>query len=307
MKNFIDYSLEVKKAIKNKSPLVALESTIISHGMPYPINFKMAQAVEALIRKEGATPATIAIIDGRIKIGLNEKELLFLAKARDVIKTSKRDIPYVLAQNKHGGTTVAGTIAIAELAKIPVFVTGGIGGVHRDVSETFDISADLIALSKTNMAVICAGAKSILDLPKTLEFLDTHGVLVIGYKTSKLPAFYTPDSGLNVDYQLNNPDEIASLLKTKWALGLAGGVLIANPIPKKYALSLDFINNSITKAIKDAKQLSITGKAVTPFLLAKLEKLTKGDSLDSNLALVKNNAILGAKIACALTCKKTKS
>ncbi len=300
MKQFIDYSPEVKKALKTGRPVVALESTIISHGMPYPENLTTAKAIEEIIRKGGATPATMAIIDGRIKIGLTEKELLMLAKSKDVIKTSRRDIPYVVAAKKNGATTVSGTMILAALAGIKVFVTGGIGGVHRGAEETMDISADLTELAQTNVAVICAGAKSVLDLPKTLEFLETQGVPVVGYKTKELPAFYTRGSGLKVDYDLSSTKEIANMIYTKWELGLKGGVVIANPIPEKHALEHKFITALIEKALKEAAKKGIQGKEVTPFLLSRLKALTEGKSLVANIALVKSNAEVGTQIAVEL-------
>ncbi len=300
MKKYIDYSPEVKKAMKAGKPIVALESTIISHGMPYPDNLKTAKAIEDIIRKEGATPATMAIINGRIKIGLTEKELLMLAKEKDVIKASRRDIPYIVSTGKHGATTVSATMILAALAKISIFVTGGIGGVHRGAEETMDISADLTELAQTNVAVICAGAKSVLDLPRTLEFLETQGVPVIGYKTDELPAFYTRESGLKVDYNISTTDEIAKLIHTKWELGLKGGLVIANPIPEEDALEAKFIHNVIKKALDEARKNGIQGKEVTPFLLSKLKHLTDGKSLVANIALVKNNAHVGAKIAVSL-------
>lgn len=300
MKKYIDYSSEVKKALKAGQPIVALESTIISHGMPYPENLKTAKVIENIIRNEGAVPATIAIINGRIKIGLSEKELLMLAKEKNVLKASRRDIPYIISMAKHGATTVSATMILAALAKIQVFVTGGIGGVHRGAEETMDISADLTELAQTNVAVICAGAKSVLDLPKTLEFLETQGVPVIGYKTDELPAFYTRESGLKVDYNIPTTEAIAQLIHTKWELGLKGGLVIANPIPKEDALEAKYIHNTIKKALTEARKNGIQGKEVTPFLLSKLKHLTDGKSLVANIALVKNNAHVGAKIAVSL-------
>jgi len=301
MKKLIDYSPEVKKALKLNRPIVALESTIISHGMPYPENLKTAKLIEDIIRKEKATPATMAIINGRIKIGLTETELEILAKEKDVIKASRRDIPYLVSMKKNGATTVSATMILASLAKIPVFVTGGIGGVHRGVDETMDISADLIELAQTNVAVVCAGAKSVLDLPRTLEFLETHGVPVIGYNTDELPAFYTRESGLKVDYNLATAKDIANLIHTKWDLGLKGGLVIANPIPREDALESKYIHDIIKKALDEARKNGIQGKEVTPFLLSKLKHLTDGKSLVANIALIKNNAQLGAKIAVEYT------
>ncbi|EPR27306.1 Pseudouridine kinase [Geobacillus sp. WSUCF1] len=289
-----------KKSLKRrpkKKPIVALESTIISHGMPYPENVQTAKDVERIIRDRGAVPATIAIIDGKIKIGLTDDELELLGTSRDVEKVSRRDLPYVVAMKKHGATTVAGTMICAQMAGIRVFATGGIGGVHRGAEQTMDISADLQELSRTNVAVVCAGAKSILDLGLTLEYLETHGVPVIGYQTDVLPAFYSRTSPFRVDYRLDSAEEIAQFIETKWKLGLNGGVVIANPVPKEEELEESYITAIIEQALKEAEKQHITGKAVTPFLLDRVKTLTGGKSLQANIALVKNNAALAADLA----------
>lgn len=287
---------EVKKALSKNEAVVALESTIITHGMPYPQNYEMAKKVEKTIRDKGATPATIAIINGEIKVGLIDSELKGLAMEKNALKVSKRDFGYCLLKKLTGGTTVSGTMLIANMAGIKVFATGGIGGVHRMGNETFDISRDLEELANTNVCVVCAGAKAILDLELTMEFLETKGVEVIGYKTDFLPAFYTNKSNIKVPYKLENPNDIAKLLKNKWQF-LNGGVVIANPIPDKYSISNNIIDNAIKNALKDAKKKKIKGKETTPFLLAKVKELTKGKSLDANLELVYNNARLAAEIA----------
>jgi len=293
----IEYSEKVKQAKAKGLPIVALESTIISHGMPFPENVEMAKKVEAIIEAQGAVPATIAIIDGVIKVGLNEDELNQLAQAKDVIKTSKRDIAYVVSQKRMGATTVSGTMLIAEMADIKVFATGGIGGVHRGAEMSMDISRDLEELANSKVTVVCAGIKSILDLEKTLEFLETKGVEVIGYKTDQLPAFYTKSSPYKVDYNLESPESIAALMHTKWALNLAGGLVIANPIPDEASIDEAMIQNAIQTAIKEADEAGAKGKESTPFLLAKVKDITEGKSLEANLALVYNNAELAAKIA----------
>ncbi len=299
MNQYLDISPEVKQALLNNQPIVALESTIISHGMPYPKNMETALQVEQIIRDNNAIPATIAIINGKLKAGLSKEEIQFLAKeGRAVIKTSRRDIPYLVSKKLNGATTVASTMIIAQMAGIKIFATGGIGGVHRGATESFDISADLQELAHTNVAVICAGAKAILDLNLTLEYLETHGVPVIGYQTMELPAFYTRKSGLKVDYQLNSPLEIADFLHSKWTLNLNGGVVIANPIPKAFQMDYNQMMTTIDEALLEAKKLRITGKESTPFLLEKITNLTKGESLESNIKLVFNNAALAAKIAC---------
>ncbi|GAA0342005.1 pseudouridine-5'-phosphate glycosidase [Bacillus carboniphilus] len=292
-------SEEVKTAKENGTPIIALESTIITHGMPYPQNIQTAIEVEDIIREAGAVPATIAILNGTIHIGLSKDEIEELAKTEGVIKASRRDLPYIVAQGLNGATTVAGTMICAQLAGIQFFVTGGIGGVHRGAEETMDISADLEELAQTNVAVICAGAKSILDLGLTMEYLETKGVPVIGYQTKSLPAFYTRTSPFEVNIKVDSPDEIAKLIKTKWDLNLQGGVVIANPIPEEDALDESFMNEVISKALAEAEANHIHGKEVTPFLLDKVKQLTDGKSLEANIALVKNNARVGAKIAMA--------
>ncbi|MGM7683282.1 pseudouridine-5'-phosphate glycosidase [Cytobacillus sp. Hm23] len=297
LQDVLVYSEEVTKAIEEKKPVVALESTIISHGMPYPQNVETAKEVEALIRDNGAVPATIAILDGKIKIGLNNDELELLATSKEIEKVSRRDLPYIVAMKKHGATTVAATMICAHLAGIKVFATGGIGGVHRGAEQTMDISADLQELAQTNVAVVCAGAKSILDLGLTLEYLETNGVPVIGHGTKVLPAFYSRTSQFEVDYQIDSPKEIASLIQAKWELGLQGGLVIANPIPTEDELDEAYITSIIDKALVEAKENGISGKDATPFLLDKVKALTDGKSLIANIALVKNNAIVAAKIA----------
>ena len=300
LEKWLEYSEEVLEAKKANKPVVALESTIISHGMPYPQNVQTAKEVEEIIRKNGAVPATIAILNGKIKIGLSDGELEFLAQSKDVEKASRRDLPYLVAKKKNGATTVAATMICAELAGIEVFVTGGIGGVHREAETTMDISADLQELAMTNVAVICAGAKSILDIGLTLEYLETHGVPVVGFETDVLPVFYTRTSPFSVNYRVYNAEEAAEMIRTKWELGLKGGVVIANPIPEKDALEEAFITNVIETALKEAKENNIAGKKVTPFLLGKVKELTEGRSLTANIALVKHNAEVGSKIAVSM-------
>lgn len=297
LEEYIEIKQEVKEAIEQNKPVVALESTIITHGMPYPANVETALTVERIIRENGAVPATMAIMDGKIKIGLTKEEIEELAHQKHVVKASRRDLPVILAKKQYGATTVAGTMIIAKLAGIKVFVTGGIGGVHRGATESMDISADLQELAQTDVAVVCAGAKSILDIGLTLEYLETHGVPVLGYQASKFPAFYTRDSGFNVDSEIANAEEMAKVMNLKWELGLQGGIVIANPIPKEYALDDDYINDTIKDALEEMTVENITGKAVTPFLLDRLEKLTQGKSLAANIELIKNNAAVGAKIA----------
>lgn len=289
-------SKEVKNALKNNMPVVALESTIISHGMPYPDNIKMAKQVEEVIRKEGAIPATIAIIEGEIVVGLDDNDLKKLATAKDVLKVSKRDFGYVISQKRTGGTTVSATMILAEKAGIKVFATGGIGGAHRGVEETFDISRDLEELEQVNVLVVCAGPKAILNLDVTLEILETKGVEVIGYKTNKLPAFYSKESKLDCTYNLKSSKEIAKLMKSKWDL-INGGILVCNPIPSKYSLDYNKMENVINKALIEAENKNIKGKETTPFLLSKIVEMTNGKSLESNIELVFNNAKLAANIA----------
>lgn len=295
---FLEINPIVKKALEKGKPVVALESTIISHGMPYPKNVATALNVEKLVYDNGCIPATIGIINGKFKIGLTNEDIELLGKqGLDVPKVSRRDIPYILANKLNGATTVASTMIGASLANIKIFATGGIGGVHRGAETTMDISADLDELSRTNVAVICAGAKSILDLGLTLEYLETKGVPVLGYKTKELPAFYTSKSGYMLDYMMNSSKEIAELLKTKWELGLNGGVVIANPIPTEFEMDATLIENVIKGAIAKANELGIKGKDTTPFLLDEIQKVTKGDSLSSNIELVYNNVKLACKIA----------
>ncbi len=297
MKSYIEIHPNVKKALDQNLPVVALESTIISHGMPYPENIKMANRVEEIIRSEGAVPATIAILNGKIKVGLTSNELEELAKSKNVLKVSKRDFGFVLSQNKTGATTVSATMLIAEMVGIKVFATGGIGGVHRGAEKTFDISRDLEELANVSVAVVCAGAKSILDLGLTLEFLETKGVEVLGYQTKELPAFYSRESGFNLDYAMESPEDIAKLIHAKWNLGLKGGVVIANPIPKAFSMDSKVIGGVIDQALLDANEDGIKGKDTTPYLLSKIKEITKGHSLDANLELVYNNAKLAAQIS----------
>lgn len=300
MKQYLSFSEEVLAAKENNQPIVALESTIISHGMPYPKNVETARLVEKLIRDNGAVPATIAIMDGKIKVGLSNDELEGLGNSDNVAKASRRDLPYLLATKQTGATTVAATMICAELAGIKIFATGGIGGVHRGAETTMDISADLEELAKTNVAVVCAGAKSILDLGLTLEYLETKGVPVIGYQTDVLPAFYTRTSEFPVNFRVDHVETVANTLRAKWDLTLHGGAVIANPIPEEHAMPEEEITAVIEKALAEAKENNIHGKEVTPFLLAKVKDLTAGKSLEANIELVKNNAILGAKLAVEL-------
>lgn len=301
LSQYLVFHPEVKAALDEGKPVVALESTIISHGMPYPKNVETALNVERIVRENGAVPATIAILKGKLKVGLTVDEIDSLGKNHEAIKTSRRDIPFIVSQGLDGATTVASTMVIADLAGIRVFATGGIGGVHRGAQETFDISADLQELAQTNVAVVCAGAKSILDIGLTLEYLETQGVPVIGFGTDELPAFYTSKSGYPVDYRLDSPEDVAKALKTKWDLGLAGGAVIANPIPTAYEMDGNEINHVIEAAVLEAKEKGIAGKATTPFLLAKVTELTRGSSLDANIQLVYNNAKVGAQIAVAFS------
>ena len=299
---YLDIAPEVKAALDAGKPVVALESTIISHGMPYPQNRDTARKVEEIIRSLGAVPATIAIIGGRLKAGLSPEEIDYLGKTGSgVAKASRRDLPVLVAKGMDGATTVTTTMMIAAMAGIKVFATGGIGGVHRGAETTMDISADLEELAETPVMVICAGAKSILDLGLTLEYLETKGVTVIGYGTEELPAFYTRKSGFGVDYRLDTPEELAKAFHVKRELNLRGGMLVTNPIPEEYSMDADTINKAIDDAVAEAKAHGIHGKATTPFLLAKIKDLTGGDSLDSNIQLVFNNARLAAKTAVALS------
>ncbi|MFV0515875.1 MAG: pseudouridine-5'-phosphate glycosidase [Aminipila sp.] len=298
LSEYLDVSTEVKSAIKNGKPVVALESTIISHGMPYPQNVETALNVEAIIREQGAVPATIAIIGGKLKVGISKDEIDYLGrKGLGVIKSSRRDIPILVARKEDGATTVATTMILAEMAGIKVFATGGIGGVHRGAETTMDISADLEELGMTSVMVVCAGAKSILDLGLTLEYLETKGVPVIGYQTKTLPAFYTRESDFNVDYPMDTPREIADAWVAKLKLGLKGGMLVTNPIPKEYAMDAEYISKCIEDAIAEAEDKGIKGKETTPFLLAKIKEITGDESLDANIQLVFNNARLASQIA----------
>ncbi|MCR8987821.1 pseudouridine-5'-phosphate glycosidase [Brevibacillus laterosporus] len=297
MKNYLTFTEEVAHALENKLPIVALETTIISHGMPYPQNIEMAKKVEQIIRDNGAVPATIGIMDGKIKIGLTDQELEEFATNKSVEKVSRRDFPYILASGKIGATTVAGTMIAAELAGIEMFATGGIGGVHREGEVTWDVSADLTELANTSVAVVCAGCKSILDIGRTLEYLETQGVPVVGYKTDEFPSFYSRKSGYGVDFKLDTPDAVASVMDTKWKLGMQGGMVISNPVPEESALPYDQIEAAIQQALAEAKENNIAGKQVTPFLLSKVKELTAGKSLETNIALVYHNAEVAAKIA----------
>ena len=288
---------EVLKALKENRPVVALESTIISHGMPYPKNVQTALRVEQVIRDNGAVPATIGIIDGEPVVGMTPDEIEEFGKRKGVLKVSRRDLPVVYAKKLWGATTVATTMIIANQAGIEVFVTGGIGGVHRGAQETFDISADLQELAKTNVTVVCAGAKAILDLPLTLEYLETMGVPVLGYQTEELPAFYNSHSGLKVDYKVDDPQEMARIIKSKRDNNLVGGILLTNPIPEQYEMPKDVIDNAIETALKQMDEQGIKGKECTPFLLKTIVELTGGDSLESNINLVLNNARVGSLVA----------
>lgn len=295
---YLDIHPEVAAALAAGQPVVALESTIISHGMPYPQNVETALQVEAEVRAHGAVPATIAIINGRLKAGLSRDDIEVLGKnGREVVKVSRRDIPFIVAAGQTGATTVASTMIVAAMAGIRVFATGGIGGVHRGAQQSFDISADLQELAQTPLAVVCAGAKSILDLGLTLEYLETHGVPVIGYQTATLPAFFTRDSAFKVDYRLDSAAAIAAVMKAKWDLQLQGGMVVANPIPAQYALSSASIDSAIEQALAEASTQGIGGKESTPFLLARVCELTGGNSLAANIQLVLNNARLAAAIA----------
>jgi pseudouridine-5'-phosphate glycosidase len=297
---YLDINPEVAAALKAGKAVVALESTIISHGMPYPRNVETAQNVEKIIRDNGAVPATIAILKGRMKVGLSPDEIEYLGKSHDVIKCSRRDLPFILAKGLDGATTVAATMILAAMAGIRIFATGGIGGVHRGAQTSFDISADLQELAHTNVAVICAGAKSILDIGLTLEYLETFGVPVVGFKTNEMPAFYTSKSGFSVNYRVDSAAELAQAMKIKWDLGLNGGLVVANPIPAQYEMDSATINTAIEEALKQAEAEGVKGKETTPYLLAKVKELTGGDSLDSNIQLVYNNARLGAELAVEL-------
>ncbi|NML62646.1 pseudouridine-5'-phosphate glycosidase [Massilia sp. RP-1-19] len=300
MHQFLMFSPEVAAARSAGKPVVALESTIISHGMPYPQNVTTAKEVEQIIRDAGAVPATIAIIEGKICIGLSEEQLELLGNSPDAMKVSRRDLPFVLSTRKLGATTVAATMICAALAGIRVFVTGGIGGVHRGAETSFDISADLQELAQTSVAVVCAGVKSILDIGLTLEYLETHGVPVISVGQPGFPAFFTRDSGYKADFQLDTALEQAAFINTKWQLGLRGGVVVSNPVPEMFAMPKAEIDDITEQALDEADKGGVTGKAVTPFLLNRIKQLTEGRSLMTNIALVKHNALVGAKLAAAM-------
>lgn len=302
MKEYLELSPAVKAAMMAGEPVVALESTIISHGMPYPQNVETALRVEEAIRETGAVPATIAIIQGKLKAGLTADEIEYLGKKGSAVtKASRRDLPVLVARGADGATTVATTMIIAHLSGIQVFATGGIGGVHRGAETTMDISADLEELGRTPVLVVCAGAKAILDLGLTLEYLETKGVPVIGYGTEELPAFYTRTSGFKVDYRIDTPEELAAAFRAQQEMGLGGGMLVTNPIPEEYSMDPVRINAAIDQAVADSRQLGIHGKEVTPYLLARVKELTGGDSLDANIQLVLNNARLAARTAKALS------
>lgn len=303
MNKYLDISPEVQQALADGKPVVALESTIISHGMPYPKNVETAMLVEKTIRENGAVPATIAIIGGRLKAGLSHEEIEYLGKSgRKVAKVSRRDLAAIVARGADGATTVTTTMIIAHMAGIKVFATGGIGGVHRGAETTMDISADLEELAGTPVMVVCAGAKSILDLGLTLEYLETKGVPVIGYGTDELPAFYTRSSGFGVDYRVDTPAQLAAMFKAQQELGMKGGMLVTNPIPEQYAMDKAVIDAAIEQAVAESKEQGIHGKETTPFLLARVVELTGGDSLESNIQLVLNNAVVASKTAAEL-CK----
>lgn len=296
-KKYLDVRNDIKEAIEANKPVVALESTILSHGMPYPENLEFARNVERIIKEEGVVPATIAIIGGKIKVGLSDEELEIMCKAENVGKVSRRDLPIYISTGKTGATTVTTTMIGAAMAGIKFFATGGLGGVHREAQQTFDISADLQELAHTSVAVICAGAKAILDLNLTMEYLETFGVPVLGLRTDYLPAFYSKSSGLKLDYNCKDEKEVAAIVKAKWEMGLDGGVVIGNPIPDEYAMPNEEINVYIEKALQMCKEKGIKGKDTTPFLLATVKDLTGGDSLKANLELAYNNARAAARIA----------
>ena len=298
--DYLEIAPDVAAALSVGDPVVALESTIISHGMPYPRNVDTAVSVEAAVRKGGALPATIAVLDGRLKVGLSADEIQIIGKrGTDVIKCSRRDLPFVVAGRKDGATTVAATMIIAAMAGIRVFATGGIGGVHRGVEETMDVSADLEELARTNVAVVCAGIKSVLDIGRTLEYLETKGVPIVGYETDSLPAFYVPNSGFRTDYRVDSPAEAARAMNTKWGLGLDGGLVFAVPIPDEHALDKNEIDAVISDADAEMRRQGITGKDTTPFMLASIAERTDGRSLEANIRLVINNARVAASVAVA--------
>jgi len=300
MRDFVVLSGEVADAISSHKPIVALETTILSHGMPYPQNVQTAVAVEAIVREEGAVPATIAIVKGRIHVGLTHEQLEYFGTAKDVLKLSRADLAYAVSSGKDGATTVAATMLCAHLAGIAVFATGGVGGVHRGAERTMDVSADIEELARTPVAVVCAGAKALLDLPKTLEVLETRGVPVIGYGTAEFPAFWSRSSGLSVPLRFDSPEDIANFMRVKRGLGIESGTLIANPIAPEDEIAAPEMRDYIERAVEEAAQANVTGKAVTPWLLDRILQLTSGRSLTANVALVKNNARLAARIASAL-------
>ncbi len=296
-KKFFNFKDEVKEALEESKPVVVLESTLISHGFPYPENLEVAGEMEEIIRGCGVVPATIAIIKGKIKVGLTRGELEFMATSKDILKASRRDLAVIVAKGLNGATTVAATMMVAERAGIKIFATGGIGGVHRGAEKTFDISADLQELARTSVVVVCSGAKAILDLSMTKEYLETMGVPVIGFGTEELPAFYCRESGLKVDYVVNDEIEAVKLIRTMEDLGLRGGMIIVNPVPKEYALSMEYMNEMIEEAVRAAEKEGVKGKKLTPYLLNKIKELSGGKSLKANIELVKDNARVAAKIA----------
>ncbi len=296
-KRIFDFKDEVKEALEEGKPVVALESTLISHGFPYPENLEVAGEMEEIIRGYGVVPATIAMIKGKIKVGLTKGELEFMATSKDILKASRRDLAVIATKGLNGATTVAATMIIAERAGIKIFATGGIGGVHRGAEKTFDISADLQELARTPVVVVCSGAKAILDLPLTLEYLETMGVPVIGFGSEEMPAFYCRESGLKVDYVVNDEVEAAKIIRVMEDLELGGGMIIANPVPEEYALSMDYMNEMIEEAVRAVEKDGIKGKNLTPYLLNKIKELTGGKSLKANIELVKDNARVAAKIA----------
>lgn len=296
-KRFFDFRDEVKEALERGKPVVALESTLISHGFPYPENLKVAGEMEEIIRGCGVVPATIAVIGGKIKVGLTRGELEFMATSKDILKASRRDLAVIAAKGLNGATTVAATMMVAEKAGIKIFATGGIGGVHRGAEKTFDISADLQELARTPVVVVCSGAKAILDLPLTKEYLETMGVPIIGFGSEELPAFYCRESGLKVDYMVDDEMEAAKTIRAMQDLGLGGGMIIANPVPEKYALPMEYMNEMIEEAVKTAEKEGVKGKKLTPYLLNKIKELSGGKSLKANIELVKDNARVAAKIA----------
>ncbi|MCE1163811.1 MAG: pseudouridine-5'-phosphate glycosidase [Bacteroidetes bacterium] len=297
LKDYLKISEEVCTALNEGKPVVALESTIISHGMPYPRNLDTAFLLEDTVRKNNAVPATIALINGIIKVGLDKSDIEYLASSKNVLKASRRDLPVVVSKKLSAATTVSATMICASLASLKIFATGGIGGVHRGASKTYDVSTDLTELSKTNIAVVSAGVKSILDIGLTLEYLETLGVPVIGYRTDEFPAFFTRESGFRVNYRIDSTAEIADVINTKWEMGLNGGILIANPVPEESSMDSKEIQTAINSALKNADEKGIKGKEITPFLLSAINDLTEGKSLESNIKLVTNNAKLASEIA----------